>query len=322
MLVDLARGVASEGPPYVFSAGVIMDTLTRMRSFADVVRSGGYSAAARATGRSKAILSKDVRELEDWLGVRLLTRTTRSIALTEVGRTYFDEVLELLAGIDGLQARIREQGDTPRGPLRVSAPRTYSDGRLGHAILSFAEIYPDVQLDVVFEDRFIDMVADGFDVAIRISELANSSLIARKLCPFRILVCATPEVLEEYGVPKVPDDLTKVPGIIDSNHRVKGAYTFDTPEGRRSVRIRERIAVNAPHAVRMAALKGLGFCQIPYLSVAADLEEGRLVPVLEEFELRGVGIYAVYPERRHMPIKLRAFLDHMVETFAKGSGGC
>jgi DNA-binding transcriptional LysR family regulator len=166
------------------------------------------------------------------------------------------------------------------------------------------------------------MVAEGFDVAIRISELADSSLIARKLMPFRILVCAAPEVLERYGVPKVPDDLAKVPGIIDSNHRVKGAYTFDTPEGRRSVRIKERIAVNAPHAVGMAALKGLGFCQLPYLSVAGDVEAGRLVPVLEEYELRGVGIYAVYAERRHMPIKLRVFVDHMVKAFADGQAGC
>lgn len=299
-----------------------MDTLTRMRSFADVVRAGGYSAAGRATGRSKAILSKDVRELEDWLGVRLLTRTTRSIALTEAGQTYFDEVLELLAGLDGLQERIREQGDAPRGPLRVSAPRTYSDGKLGHAILSFAEAYPDVQLDVVLEDRFIDMVAERFDVAIRISELADSSLIARKLMPFRIVVCARPDLLERYGVPKVPEDLAKFPGIIDSNHRVKGAYTFDMPEGRRSVRVKQRIAVNAPHAVRMAALKGLGFCQIPYLSVAADIEAGDLVPVLEEYELRGVGIYAVYAERRHMPIKLRAFVDHMVAVFANGEADC
>lgn len=299
-----------------------MDTLTRMRSFADVVRSGGYSAAARATGRSKAILSKDVRELEDWLGVRLLTRTTRSVALTEGGQTYFDEVVELLASIDGLQERMREQGDVPSGRLRVSAPRTYSDGKLGHAILSFAEAFPDVQLDVVFEDRFIDIVAERFDVAIRISELADSSLIARKLMPFRILVCATPQVLERYGVPQIPDDLAKVPGIIDSNHRVKGAYTFDVPDGRRSVRVKERISVNAPHAVRMAALKGLGFCQIPYLSVAADIEAGDLVPVLEEFEVRGVGIYAVYAERRHMPIKVRAFVDHMVKAFANGEDCC
>lgn len=299
-----------------------MDTLTRMRSFADVVRAGGYSAASRATGRSKAILSKDVRELEDWLGVRLLTRTTRSIALTEAGQTYFDEVVGLLANVDCLQERIREQGDTPRGPLRISAPRSYSDGKIGQAILSFASAYPDVQLDVVLDDRFIDMVAERFDVAIRISELADSSLIARKLMPFRILVCATPELLERYGVPQVPDDLAKVPGIIDSNHRVKGAYTFDTPEGRRSVRVKERIAVNAPHAVGMAALKGLGFCQVPYLSVAADVEAGRLVPVLEEYELRGVGVYAVYAERRHMPIKLRAFVDHMVNAFANGQAEC
>lgn len=299
-----------------------MDTLIRMRSFADVVRSGGYSAASRATGRSKAILSKDVRELEDWLGVRLLTRTTRSIALTEAGQTYFDDVVELLANFDGLQERVREQGDTPRGPLRISAPRTYSDGKLGHAILSFAAAFPEVQLDVVFEDRFIDMVAERFDVAIRISELADSSLIARKLLPFRVLVCAAPQVLEKYGTPKVPDDLANMPGITDSNLRVRGAYAFDTPDGRRSVRIQEKISVNAPSAVRIAALKGLGFCQIPYLSAAADIEAGHLVPVLEAFEVRGMGVYAVYAERRHMPLKVRAFVDHMVAAVANGEADC
>lgn len=299
-----------------------MDTLTRMRSFTDVAREGGYSAAARATGRSKAILSKDVRELEDYLGVRLLTRTTRSVALTEAGQTYFDEALTLLASLDGLQERIREQGDTPRGPLRVSAPRTYSDGLLGEVIMAFAKAYPQVELDVVFEDRFIDMVAERFDVAIRISELEDSSLIARKLVPFRIVVCATPELLERYGTPTTIEEIGKVPAIVDSNHRVNGAWSFDTPEGRRSVRVQGRMSVNAPHAVRMAAVEGLGFCQIPYLSVRKDLEAGRLVSVLEEFELKGVGIYAVYAERRHMTQKLRAFVDYLADQFAKRADSC
>lgn len=297
-----------------------MDTLTRMRSFVDVVREGGYSAAARATGRSKAILSKDVRELEDFLGVRLLTRTTRSVAVTEVGQTYFDEALDLLAGIDGLQERMREQGDTPRGPLRISAPRTHSEGLLGRAIMAFAAAYPQVQLDVVFEDRFIDMVAERFDVAIRISELADSSLIARKLSAYRVVVCATPDLLAEHGTPQSPEDVSRLPAIADSNHRVKRAYTFDTPEGRRSVRIDPVMSINAPHAIRMAALASLGFCQVPYLTVQDDIEAGRLVPVLEEYELKGVGIYAVYAERRHMTQKLRAFIDFLADQFTKCTG--
>lgn len=299
-----------------------MDTLTRMRSFVDVVREGGYSAAARATGRSKAILSKDVRELEDFLGVRLLTRTTRSVAPTEAGQTYFSEALDLLSGIDGLQERMRESGDTPRGPLRVSAPRTHSDGLLGHVIMQFAAAYPQVQLDVVFEDRFIDMVAERFDVAIRISELADSSLIARKLAPYRIVVCAAPDLLVKHGTPQVPEDMSKVPTIADSNHRVKRAYTFDTPEGRRSVRIHEVMSINAPHAIRMAARAGIGFCQVPYLTVQSDIENGDLVPVLEEYELKGVGIYVVYAERRHMTQKLRAFIDFVADAFAKRAETC
>lgn len=298
-----------------------MDTLTRMRSFVDVVREGGYSAAARATGRSKAILSKDVRELEDFLGVRLLTRTTRSVAVTEVGQTYFEEALDLLAGIDGLQERMREQGDTPRGPLRISAPRTHSEGLLGQAIMGFAAAYPQVQLDVAFEDRFIDMVAERFDVAIRISELADSSLIARKLASYRVVVCATPDLLAKHGRPQSPEDVARLPTIADSNHRVKRAYTFDTPEGRRSVRIDPVMSINAPHAIRMAALAGLGFCQVPYLTVQNDIESGLLVPVLEEYELKGVGIYAVYAERRHMTQKLRAFIDFLADQFANCTGG-
>ncbi|MFK7791430.1 MAG: LysR substrate-binding domain-containing protein [Devosiaceae bacterium] len=299
-----------------------MDTLTRMRSYVNVVRAGGYSAAARVTGRSKAILSKDVRELEDYLGVRLLTRTTRSIAPTDAGQTYFDEAVGVLASLDSLQERTREQSDVPRGPLRVSAPRTHSDGLLGEVIMAFAAAHPQVQLDVVFEDRFIDMVAERFDVAIRISELADSSLIARKLAPYRVVVCATPELIAKHGLPQVPEDLSKLPAIADSNHRVKRAYSFDTPEGRRSVRIDEVISINAPHAIRMAALAGLGFAQVPFLSVQSDVEAGRLVPVLEDFELKGVGIYAVYAERRHMTQKLRAFVDHLADSFARRAGDC
>ncbi|MEM6711391.1 MAG: LysR substrate-binding domain-containing protein [Pseudomonadota bacterium] len=299
-----------------------MDTLARMRSFTDVVRAGGYSAASRTTGRSKAILSKDVRELEDMLGVRLLTRTTRSVALTEAGQVYFDEALALLNGVSDLQERIREHGDLPRGPLRVSAPRTYSEGILSNTILQFAQTYPQVELDLVFEDRFVDIVTEGFDAAIRISELEDSSLIARKLAPFRIVVAAAPEVLERCGVPKVPEDLADMPAIVDSNHRVKRAYTFDTPEGRRAVRVNERIAINAPNVIRQAALAGLGFCQAPYLTVMRDVQEGKLVTVLEDYELKGVGVYAVYPERRHMTQKLRAFIDCLAEGFSDRGADC
>lgn len=298
-----------------------MDTLTRMRSFVEVVRWGGYSAASRGTGRSKAILSKDVRELEDHLGVRLLTRTTRSVALTEPGQLYLDEAVQILAGIDGLEDRIREHGEEPAGPLRVTAPRTYSTGALGRTLVAFAEAYPRVALDLVFEDRFVDMVAERFDVAIRITELADSSLIARKLAPFRIVTCATPALLERFGTPQVPDELIGKPCLVDSNLRVRNAYIFDTPEGRRSVRIEPRMTINAPMVIRMAALQGLGFAQVPFLTIEQDVARGDLVPILEPFEVTGVGIHAVWPERRHMPVKLRVFVDFLAENLAACRAG-
>ncbi|MEM1287197.1 MAG: LysR substrate-binding domain-containing protein [Pseudomonadota bacterium] len=298
-----------------------MDTLTHMRSFIEVVRAGGYSAAARATGRSKAILSKDVRELEDFLGVRLLTRTTRSVVPTDAGDRYFEESLQVLENLDGMHDRIREGDQEPSGVLRVSAPRTYSEGKLGQAILDFSLAFPKVELDLVFEDRFVDMIAERFDVALRISELSDSSLIARKLCPFRIVVCASPDLIAKHGTPTTPDDMGRLPCISDSNHRVKQAYGFDTAEGRRMVKINPSMTINAPSVIRMAALRGLGFCQVPYLSLRGDIERGDLVPVLEEFELKGVGIFAVYPERRHMPLKLRAFVDFLVDAFAAERAG-
>ncbi|MBB5752514.1 LysR family transcriptional regulator [Prosthecomicrobium pneumaticum] len=299
-----------------------MDTLTRMRSFVEVVEAGGFSAAARKLGRSKALISKYVRELEDELGVRLLNRTTRTLSLTEVGQSYVREAIEILQRIDDLQASVSDAHAAPRGRLKVSAPRTFGDGELGEAIVEFLAAEPAITLDLHLEDRFVDLVEEGFDVAIRISALPDSSLIARRLASFRVVIVASPQMIAQYGEPNRPEALAEIPCIIDTNVSYRTNWPFEE-EGRRfSVPVKGRLEVDSPSVARRAALLGIGFAVVPRLVVRDDIAAGRLIEVLTPFEPAGVGIYAVYPHRRHLSGKVRAFVDHMVEFFKNTDGQC
>ncbi|MCX5496852.1 LysR family transcriptional regulator [Kaistia dalseonensis] len=292
-----------------------MDTLTRMRTFVEVVEAGGFSAAARKMGRSKALISKYVRELEDELGARLLNRTTRTLSLTEVGSSYARDATEILQRIEDLQSSVGDAHAAARGRLKISAPRTFGDGELGRAIMDFVVSEPGITIDLHLEDRFVDVVDEGFDVAIRISAMNDSSLIARRLESFRIMICATPDVIERYGMPAEPHDMAGKPCIIDTNVAYRGNWPFMLDGERISVPVKGRVEVNSPNAGRQAALAGLGFMIVPFLVVRDDIASGRLVPVLEAFEPPAVGIYAVYPHRRHLSGKVRAFIDFLVKWF-------
>ena len=301
-----------------------MDTLTRMRTFVEVVEAGGFSAAARKMGRSKALISKYVRELEDELGARLLNRTTRTLSLTEVGQTYARDATEILQRIDDLQSSVGDAHAAARGRLKVSAPRTFGDGELGRAIMEFVMQEPDISLELHLEDRFVDVVDEGFDVAIRITSLSDSSLIARRLSSFRIVCCASPEVIATYGKPEMPIDLLDMPCVVDWNVN-RGHWPFTVDGERVTIAVKGRVEVNSPNVGRQAALAGLGFLLCPYLVVRDDIDAGRLVPVLESFETSAIAIHAVYPHRRHLSGKVRAFIDYLVRWFdGKGQpeGGC
>lgn len=294
-----------------------MDAITRMRCFIQVVDSRGFSAAAREMGRSKALVSKYISELEDELGVRLLNRTTRQVSLTEVGESYYKEASDILQRIDDLQASVQSSHTGVRGRLRVSAPRSMGDALFNRAAMAFLAANPEVSMDLRLEDRFVDLVDEGFDVAIRVTEMDDSSLIARKIAPFRTVVCATAEVIAACGAPKVPADLSTRPCIIDTNYRFKQNWGFSDGERRISVVVRGRIEVNSALGGRDAALRGLGFLRTPYIFVANELEEGKLLTVLEDYESSSQAIYAVYPHRRHLSGKVRAFVDFLVEWLAE-----
>jgi DNA-binding transcriptional LysR family regulator len=299
-----------------------LDTLTRMRAFLDVVEAEGFSAAARKIGRSKALLSKYVRELEDELGALLLNRTTRQFSLTEAGHTYYKRASEIVREIDSLQDAVRESSGDVRGRIKLTAPRTFADAPIGQSLIDFAKEHPEITLEIHLDDRFVDLVEEGFDLAIRITRLEDSSLIARRLAPFRIRYCTSPGVIAQYGMPTKPQDLAKMPCVIDTNGRWLSNWPFVKENGEMiSVAVTGRIEVNSPMATRAAAVAGLGFATLPDFIAEPELDSGRLVSVLEEWAPKGGGIFAVYPHRRYLPAKVRVFVDFLVQWFRPREGG-
>jgi DNA-binding transcriptional LysR family regulator len=287
-----------------------------MRAFIDVVEAEGFSAAARKIGRSKALLSKYVRELEDELGALLLNRTTRQFSLTEAGHTYFKRASEIVREVDSLADAVRESSGDVRGRIKLSAPRTFGDAPIGQSLIDFALQHPDIVLEIQLDDRFVDLVEEGFDLAIRISRLENSSLIARRLAPFTIRICGSPDLIAKRGAPQRPQDLAHLPCIIDTNGRWLSNWPFlgDNSETI-SVSVSGPIEVNSPLAARAAALAGLGFAILPDFIAAPEIESGRLVSVLDGRMLPGGGIFAVYPHRRYLPAKVRVLVDFLVQWF-------
>ncbi|RWE73291.1 LysR family transcriptional regulator [Mesorhizobium sp.] len=293
-----------------------MDTLTRMRAFIDVVEAEGFSAAARKIGRSKALLSKYVRELEDELGALLLNRTTRQFSLTEAGHTYYQRASEIVREVDSLAEAVRQSSGDVRGRIKLSAARTFADVPIGQSLVDFARQHPDIVLDIHLDDRFVDLVEEGFDLAVRISRLENSSLIARRLAPFSVRLCASPELIAKHGAPTRPQDLANLPCIVDTNGRSLANWRFKG-EGEESISVAVSgpIEVNSPIVARAAALSGLGFAMLPDFIAAPDLASGKLVTALDDRILAGTGIFAVYPHRRYLPAKVRVFVDFLVHWF-------
>ena len=299
-----------------------MDTLTRMRAFLDVVEAEGFSAAARKIGRSKALLSKYVRELEDELGALLLNRTTRQFSLTETGHTYYKRASEIVREIDSLADTVRDSSGDVRGRIKLSAPRTFADAPVGQSLIDFAKAYPDIVLDIHLDDRFVDLVEEGFDLAVRITRLEDSSMIARRLTPFSIKFCGSPELIARVGRPEKPQDLAKLPCLVDTNGRWLSNWPFMKENGEMiSVSVSGPIEANSPLTTRAAAIAGLGFAPLPDFIAAPALESGELVSVLDDWAPRGGGIFAVYPHRRYLPAKVRTFVDFLAAWFKERDGG-
>lgn len=294
--------------------GVAQD-LTRIKAFLQVYEASGFSAAARQYGRSKALLSKYVTELEDHLGVRLMNRTTRKLSLTEAGEAYFREASSLVQQLEDLDATIADQSAAPRGLLRVSAPRNFGETRLAPAFFAFLQAHEGVSLDLRLEDRMVDLVDEGIDVALRISALPDSSLIARSIAPTQIWLCASPEFLNAHGTPRHPNDVKQMPCVIDTNIAQPGTWHFRDGEALIAVPVSGPVRVNSPVAALQAARHDMGLALLPSYLAAEDVTAGRLKVVLKSYCPEGPALSAVYPHRRHLPGKVRALIDHLVRWF-------
>lgn len=293
-----------------------MDTLDLMRTFVAVADTQSFTGAGRRLGRSKALVSKHVGELEERLGVRLINRTTRSVQVTDIGRIYYDRARSLIAEFEALEEAVKAESGQPRGRLKITAPQTLGEMELMEMLKAFHVRHPGVELDVLLADRIVDLIAEGFDVALRVTTLQDSTLIARKLCDVRLLLCATPEYLSRRGRPKSPADLADHDCIVDTNIRWRDAWRFGPADREEVVRVDPVLTVNSATAVHRAVHEGMGVGFIPEFAVARDLKEGRLVSLFEDKSFQQLGVFLVYPHRLHLSAKVRAFIDFTAAWYA------
>lgn len=297
-----------------------MDRLAEMEVFVRVVEEGGFSAAARTLDMSKSAVSKRVSALEDRLGARLINRTTRKLALTDAGIAFHARAARIIAEAEEAEAAVSSLQAAPRGVLRVNAPVSFGINHLGGLLPSFLERYPDLSVDLVMNDRFVDLVDEGFDLAIRISSLEDSSLIARRLCGLNRVVVASPDYLARHGAPAHPTDLTRHACLLYTYLRRSGEWTLRHRDDGQDVRVRVEgaaLRANNGDVLREAAIGGLGVTMMPTFIIGADLVAGRLVRLLPDWEDDTGGIYAVWPSGRFVPAKVRAFVDLLVEAFRR-----
>lgn len=291
-------------------------SLDEYRAFARVVEEGTFTGAAKSLGSSKSFVSKQVSRLEDRLGVRLLNRTTRQVTLTDAGEQFYERVARILLEVDDAEAQVSAAQATPRGTLRVSLPMSFGLRYLSPLVAEFARQNPLVQLDLDYSDRKVDVVAEGFDVAIRIGNLADSSLIARRLAQTCGHAVASPDYLAQHGRPEHPSDLARHECLLYRNVSASfvHTWTFEAPGDERvSVRVQGRMLSNSGETCRDAAVAGLGVALLPDFLCREELASGELVTVLDAWEMPIGSIWALFPHNRHVSASVRSFVDFIAE---------
>ncbi len=292
-----------------------MENLSEMAVFAKVVQQRSFTAAARDLGLSKSAVSKQVGRLEDRLGARLLNRTTRKLSLTEVGTVFYERCARIVEEAQAAADEVSSMAAAPRGRLRVNAPMTFGTLHLGPVIADFLEAHVEIEVDLVLDDRFSDLVEEGFDVAIRIAALLDSSLIVRRLAPSRSVLCAAPDYLRRHGRPEKPEDLSQH-NCFGYLYRGSGTdWTLNGAKGPISIPLHGNLRANNGEVLRHVALAGTGIVALPSFIVGDDLRTGRLTELLPEAVPQTHSIHAVYPHRRHLMPKVRAFVDFLVARF-------
>lgn len=293
-----------------------MDRLSEMEAFATVVDQGGFTDAAKKLGISKSAVSKHVSSLETRLGARLLNRTTRRVSPTEIGLAYYDRARRVLNDAGEADALVTSMQSAPSGMLRVSVATDFGVNHLSPILGGFLHEYPDITVNMVLDNRFVELISEGFDLSVRIGELEDSSLRARKLAETHKQMICSPEYLEEYGRPQRIDDLNEHKLLHYSNQANGSVWKLTAPSGeKRQVRSAGWLTVNDGQSLLNAAMGGLGIAFLPDFLYAEAMKEGKLVPAIEGLAPETQGIYAVYPPGRYTQPKVRAFIDFLVESF-------
>ncbi len=292
-----------------------MDTIQGMKTFAAVATEGSFTGAARRLNMTTKLASKYVGQLEERLGAQLFNRTTRSVVLTDVGRAYLERCKPLLDQFDELEAVVQERQTELSGPIRITAPTGFGSANLVRAIAPFLEANPKVSVDLRLNDRHSSIVEEGFDMAIRIGALRDSSLIARRLSWMRVCVCASPAYLEKHGTPDHPSALSTHNCLINHAHQDPFHWRFKIDGEEVRVPISGHFQADAPRAAAELAAAGIGIAHCPYYSIEPFVDAGKLEILFEDYEALQFGLYAIYPPNRHLTARVRGLIDHLVEVF-------
>lgn len=295
-----------------------MDKFDSIRAFTQVVVSGGFAAAARDIGLSRSAVNKLVIALENELGVQLLHRSTRVVTPTETGLAFYDRCVEILASLEEAERSITQLHDEPRGRLRVNAPMSFGTMYLAPALADFLVQYPDLQLQLTLNDRFIDPIEEGFDVTVRIAKLqASASLIVQHLVSAQRVLCAAPRYLEMNGVPTHPDELRHHSCLHYGQLAIENQWTLMGADGEHTISVKGVLCSNNGEVLTEAAVRGLGITLLPRFIVESELQQGNLQIVLPDYQPPALSIYVIYPVNRHLSTKIRLLVDFLQQRLGQ-----
>lgn len=294
-----------------------MNRFENMETFVKVVEAETISAAADRLNIAKSAVSRRLKDLEEYLGVELFHRTTRKLNLTETGRAYYQQCVRLLDDVLETEIAVSQAHGTIKGGLRVALPSSFGLMHIGPAINEFLQLHPQIEFDLDFNDREVDLMQEGFDLAVRIAQLSDSSLIARRIAPIHRILCASPEYLKCAGTPRTPGDLIDHQILVYTLLRDYESWTLTDKDGQTSrIKLNPYIKASTGEFLRDAAVAGQGITFLPTFIVYQEIERGALLPLFTEFTTPEVNAYVIYPQTRHLSQRVRTFVDFLVEKFA------
>ena len=293
-----------------------MDRFASMTAFKAAADHDSFAAAARDLGLSRSQVNKLVINLEDHLGVQLFNRTTRKISMTSTGRAFYTRVEAILNDLAEAEAEIQDDQAEPQGEIKINAPMSFGTAHLGPALIDFMQRYPKIRIQLLLDDRFVDPIADGFDMTVRIGEpMDTPSLIDHEIVEAKRLICASPDFLKQHGTPQTPKDLTRLPCLHYGNLPTGSRWHLTGPDGAYDIQVNGVLCSNNGDVLRDAAVKGQGLALLPTFVAGADMQTGRLISILNDYHAPSINVCLLYPPNRHLSSRIRLLVDFLYDRF-------